>query len=105
MSVITISDLSADDLTKLVFAKRLKRTANADLADGTKYAVVLMKLAGAVTPADYPTLKTNIEAVVGIQEVSLLIDHQTRASVPENHTQVLSVTANVKLRDDTPKPE
>ncbi len=104
MPVVTIPDVTGDDLTKLVFAKRLRAGASQDLEDDTKYAIVLLKLAGAVVPGDYPTLKTNIEAVTGIQEVSLLIDHQTRASVPAGHTQVLWVMADINLRDDTPEP-
>ena len=102
--VETITALSADELLKLEFQKRLKQNITADLADGTKYAVCLVKLAGAVTPGDYLTLKADIEAVTGVQEVSLLIDHQTKAAVPADHTQVLSVRADIDLRDDTPGP-
>ena len=102
MPIVTITEPSADDITKLVFAKKLRANAQADLANDTKYAVCLLKLAGAVTPADYPTLKTNIIAVVGVQDVVLLFDHQTRATVPPNHTQVLRCGADITLRDDTP---
>lgn len=98
----TISDLAADDLTKLEYAKRRKAHVSQDLDDDTKYAVVLLKLASAVTPADYPTLKSDIIAVTGVQDVTLLIDHETRATVPANHTQVVSVRADITLRDDTP---
>jgi hypothetical protein len=104
MAIVTISDLTADEKTKLEFAKRLKASATPqDLVDGTKYAVVLLKLAPAVTPADYATLKTDIIGVTGIQDATLLIDHETRASVPANHVQVLDVRADVTLRDDTPE--
>ena len=102
MSVITITEPTGDTLTKLIFSKRLRASTSKDLENDTKYAVVLLKLAGAVVPGDYPALKTNIEAIAGIQEVSLLIDHQTRVSVPEYHTQVMSMRADVNLRDDTP---
>ena len=103
MTVVTISDPTADELVDLAFQHKIRGHATQDLEDDTKYAIVLVKLAGAVEPSDYPTLKTNIEAVVGVQNVSLLIDHQTRASVPENHVQVLRMRADVKLRDDTPE--
>ena len=105
MAVNTITEPTGDDLTKLVFAKRLRANSSMDLENDTKYALCVLKLAGAVTPADYPALKTNIIAVTGIQDVDLLIDHQTKATVPENHTQVLSVAADIQLRDDTPAPE
>ena len=104
MSIITITEPIGDVLTKLIFAKRLRANAGEDLLDDTKYAIVLLRLAGAVVPGDYPTLKTNIEAATGVQEVSLLIDHQTRVSVPADHTQVLRVSADIDLRDDTPEP-
>ncbi len=104
MAVVTIPDVTGDDLAKLVFSKRLRGNAMSDLEDGTKYAVVLVKLAGPVVPGDYPTLKAAMEDVAGIQEVSLLIDHRTRASVPANHVQVLHVGADINLRDNTPEP-
>lgn len=103
MPISTITDLTADELTKLAFAKRMRANAQAtDLVDGTRYAVVLVELHPTVTPGDYGTLRTNLEAVAGVQDVSLLIDHVTRAAVPANHTQVLKVRADVTLRDDTP---
>ena len=105
MPITTITDLTADELAKLAFSKRLKAGASpVDLANDTKYAIVLVELHPTVTPDDYATLKTNLLAVSGIQAADLLIDHQTRASVPADHTQVLSVRADVTLRDDTPVP-
>jgi len=105
MAVTTITEPTGDDLTKLVFAKRLRANSSMDLANDTKYALCILQLAGAVTQEDYPTLKTQIIAITGIQDVDLLMDHQTKAAVPENHTQVLSVAADIKLRDDTPALE
>ena len=101
--VVTISDPTADEVVDLAFQHKIRANASQNLEDDTKYAVVLVRLAGAVVPGDYPALKTNLEAVTGVQEVSLLIDHQTRAIVPENHVQVLRVHADVTLRDDTPE--
>lgn len=102
MATVTITEPTGDALTELVFAKRLRAHASADLEDGTKYALCLIKLASAVTQDDYPTLKTQITAITGIQDIDLLIDHQTKSSVPADHTQVLHVMADIKLRDDTP---
>ena len=105
MTVTTITEPTGDDLTKLVFAKRLRANSSMDLLNDTKYAVVILKLAAAVTPADYGTLATAVKTIAGINDIDLLMDHQTKAVVPENHTQVLSVAADIKLRDDTPEPE
>ena len=101
MPIVTISDLTPEQIVQLEFRQR-RGNNRVDLEDSTKYAVVLLKLAGAVTPGDYPTLKTNIEAVTGVQEVTLLIDHETRASVLADHTQVLRVMGEVSLRHDPP---
>ena len=105
MPIVTITEPDADAITKLVFAKKLRANAQTDLENDTKYAVVVLKLANAMTPADYPALKANIIAVAGVQDVDLLFDHQTRATVPANHTQVLRCGADITLRDDTPIPE
>ncbi len=105
MPIKTISELTVDEQTKLEFAKRLKASATSqDLLDGTKYAVVLLRLAATVTSGDYPTLKADIIGITGIQDATLLIDHETRTSVPADHTQVVQVRADVTLRDDTPEP-
>ena len=103
---ITITEPTADELVNLAFQHKLRASASADLENDTKYAVCLLKLHSAMTPGDYPALKTAIEGVTGVQNISLLIDHQTRASVPEYHVQVLRMRADVTLRDDTPvEPE
>ena len=101
MPVITIADLTDDERTKLVFAKRMRAGNSKDLEDGTRYAVVLIKLHASVAPSDYPALRTSMVDIAGIQDVDLLIDAVTPSSVPANHTQVLQVGANIQLRDDT----
>ena len=98
---ITTTNLTADAAEKLAFTKK-RASGSVDLEDDTKYAVCILKLAGAVTPADYATLKSNIEDVAGVQTISLLVDHQTEDAVQANHTQVLRVRADITLRDDTP---
>ena len=61
-----------------------------DLETDTKYAICLLKLNSAVVPGDYPNLKSAIEGVTGVQEITLIIDHQTRATIPAN-TQLKAV--------------
>jgi len=107
MPIITISEPTAEDITKLVFAKRKRGNNTQDLLDDTKYAIVLLRLHDTVTPGDYPALGAAVTAVPGIQGLNLLFDHQTRpaAEIPANHTQVLHARADITLRDDTPEPE
>lgn len=101
MAIVTISDLTADEQLKLEFAKTRRGHNTMDLEEDTKYALVVLKLAGAVTQGDYAQLKADMIGVTGIQDVDLLIDHQTKAAVLANHTQVLSARADIVLRDDT----
>ncbi len=103
ISINSITALTPKQLIELEFAKRLRANASKDLKDNTKYALVLMELGNG--GESYSTLKAAIEAVPGIQEVSLLIDHQTKAVVPEFCTQVAGVRVDVHLREDTPEPE
>lgn len=104
--VITISELTEDEITKLRFRKGFRRAKKEDLEDDTKYANVLLKLAPGVTQDNYAVLKDGIVAITGIQDVMLLVDFKTWATVrlPENHTQFVDVTVDVDLRDDTPRP-
>ena len=78
----TIVEMSEDDLVRLAYERRMKRSVIKLLETDTKYAVCLVKLHSAVTPADYPTLGFEIKQVTGIQDVDLLIDFQTRATLP-----------------------
>jgi len=101
MPVNTISDLSADEITKLEFRKGLRSSNNVELKNDTQYAVVILELGAAVTPDDYAALGTAIKAITGITDVELVIDHKTRASVPTDHTQVAHISTDIQLRDDT----
>ena len=104
MPVPTLTRLTAEQLIKMEFGKLRKNSGPVDLLDDADYAVCLFRLAPGVEQSDYPALKAAIEGITGIQEASLLIDHHTRETPIENHTQVLHVLASVSLRDDTPEP-
>ena len=78
----TISEMSNDDLIRLLYSRSMKRSVIKLLETDTKYAICLVKLHSAVTSADYPTLAFNIKQITGIEDVNLLIDFQTRDSLP-----------------------
>jgi hypothetical protein len=80
MSVQTISDLSADDVIKLQYAKGKRGSQPVVLAPEKRYAVCVLRLNDAVVPGDYPTLKTDIEAVTGVENIELLFDRVTPAT-------------------------
>lgn len=106
MPIKTLVRLTPDELTRLEYEKRLRIVADkVDLTDDVKYAIVLVALHSSVVPGNYPALKADIEGVTGIQNVELLIDHQARATVFADHTQVLQVRLDIALRDDTPPVE
>ncbi len=67
-----------------------------------KLACVLLQLADAVTPANYAAIGAAIDAIAGIDGVSLVVDGQTPAMIPAN-TQ-LRLCVDVQLRiDDIPQ--
>jgi len=65
-----------------------------------KYAVCLISLAAGVTqPDDYAALRTAIEGVTGVTEIELLIDGQTRATLPAGKQLVAVCEVNLRIQD------
>ena len=95
-AVNTIVIPSADDQLRMALNQRA-RAGNFVLVDAEqKVAVVALKLAPAVTQADYPALKTAIEAIAGIQSVELLVDGQAPATIPAGDELRLYVEAHLR---------
>lgn len=85
------------------FYNRAMRTADrVKLNPDAKYALCLIKLNKSVQPEDYSTLETAIEAVSGVRQFRILIDHLTRVEVPADHE--LWAIIELMLRID-PIPE
>ena len=103
MPVRTITWQSDDDRKKNEFPKTIVSDP-VDLEPDTLYATGLFQLAAAVSSDDYAALKTAIEAIPGIQEVTLLVDGRTKAAadLPADHTQMFRIKGILDLRDDTP---
>lgn len=97
----TLEEPTADQAVVDAYNKGMAASDQVVLTTSTKYAMCLLRLAGAVTPADYPTIKTSIEGVAGVQEITLLVDHETRADVPTGKQLVGVFEANVRI-EDTP---
>lgn len=94
---ITIPD--ADDQLKIALnSTRGKKSGSINVTSGQKFAIVYMPLAGAVTQSDYPTLKAAIEAIAGIQSISLLIDGQI-PTIPADMTARVTVNAQMRFND------
>lgn len=104
MALQTIDDLTEAQLEELMFRKGLRSNhPTIDLENGTKYAIVLLKLhPTVVVPDDYPAIRTDIIGVTGVQDVTLLFDRQTQATPPPNRVQTLNARVNFNRRDDTP---
>lgn len=101
MSVKALTVPSADEQQKLVYNRKVRVSNQVELPLDKKLAVVVLQLAPAVERSDYPELKTAIEAIAGIQDVELLVDGKTPASIPEN--TILWLATDVQLRiDDNP---
>ncbi|HUW34504.1 MAG TPA: hypothetical protein VM223_23095 [Planctomycetota bacterium] len=103
MELRTITEPSADDQQAELYNTRMRRSNVETLVPGRKYAVVLIKLAAAVNqPGDYAVLKTNIEAVLGVQDIKLLIDGQAPASIPDGKELRMVVAAHLRI-DNAPE--
>ena len=97
---ITLSEPTAEQqLINLYNAEQRIRVAapQVSLEADTRYALCLLKLASAVEPSDYPSLKTAVEAITGIQEIQLVIDHQTRAVVPEGRDLAAVIVLGIRM--------
>lgn len=106
MAINNIVGMTDEQKLRMEFSKGLKGNNSSDLDDDQQYAVVLLKLHDTVTPSDYATLQTNIEAITGILPgTELLFHNRTKqtADLPADHTQRLDLIANINLRDDTPE--
>ena len=96
--VTTLSEPTADQITKNIYNRGMAIASKLNLNTDQLYALCLIKLNNSVVPGDYPALKTAIEVITGVQEITLVIDHHTRTSVPAN-TQ-LSAYLEMNLRID-----
>lgn len=98
MSVRTLTMPSADEQQKLV-RNRTRISNNEPIGLSQKFAVVLLKLAPAVTQADYPALKAAVEDIPGIQNVALLVDGLTDTTLPLNSEFKLVSDVQVRIDD------
>lgn len=103
IQTITIPD--ADERLKIAINKRAKRSGSVELDENRKFACVILKFNEAVTPANYPLLKTEIEALSGIQEVCLLVDGQVPAIIPAGTAAILHLNAQLRIDDISTPPE
>ncbi len=102
--VSTINFPDADEQLQIAVNKRSRASGNLLLNENQKFACVFLKLAPTVTQGDYPALKTTIEAVTGIQEISLLVDGQVPVSIPVDHRVRLYLEAQVRIEDIPEEP-
>jgi hypothetical protein len=105
MAIITIEEPTPDQQQQIIYNKRMRGTNIVAVDPDQKFAVTLIKLAAGVNqPGDYPALKTAIEAIAGIQEISLLIDGQTPSTIPAETELRVLVEGQIRI-DDLGPPE
>lgn len=97
--VQTISIPDANEQLQIACNKRARGSFNTVLPENQKHACVLLRLAPAVTPANYPALKTAVEAIPGIQSVELMMDGHIPASLPEDTEIRLYVDGQWRLEN------
>ena len=98
MAINTLSEPTADQQLLALYNRGMRLAGPPEpLELDTSYAVCLLKLHPSVTAANYPALKTATEEVAGIQTISLLADHHTRASLPANKALAASVILDLRI--------
>lgn len=98
----TLTEPTADQATINAYNKGMAMAAQEVLDTDTRYALCLLKLHSSVTPGDYAALKAAIEGVTGVMNISLVVDHVTRASIPADKQLVARMEIDLKL---APVPE
>ena len=93
----TLTEPTADNQTLNMYNKGMAAVDKRDLDTDQLYALCLLKLNNSVVPGDYPTLKTAIEAIAGIMDIQLVIDHHTRATVPTDTKLVAVMEINLRI--------
>ena len=98
MATETIQIPTAAEAMRDTINRKAKKHKTITLDPDQKYAAVILKLAAAVTQADYASLGSQITAITGIQSVQLLIDGKTPATIPDGEQYRL--VTDVHLRQD-----
>jgi len=98
MGVNTISQPTADE--RLIYAvnrrcKKGNRVAN--VAAGQRIAVVLLRLGAGVGSDQYARIGQAIQAIQGIDDVDLLVDGRTPASIPKGHQVDVNCSAAMRI--------
>lgn len=100
----TIIELTDEQKLRLAYSKRMRVHKQVELTVDQLYALSLITLNNAVVPGDYPTLKANIEGVTGVQNISLLVDHRTLASLSADTKLVASISIDLNIVDVPVEP-
>ena len=100
VSRIARRERTVEETDQEEYDRFMRQSESIALEPDTLYAVALVRLHSTVDPSDYPTLKTAIEAVASVQEITLVVDHHTDAAVPEGRALKVIIDAQIK-RDRT----
>ena len=95
----TISLPTADEAMRIAVNRTAKKSKTMVVADDQKLALVVLELHSSVTPSDYASLGSQINAITGIQGVNLVIDGTTRASVAAGYEQVLVTEVHLRTHE------
>ena len=94
---VTIPIPSDDSAQQIAMNRRAKQHSSTVVPTSQKMAAVLLRLNPAVTPGDYGSLGTQIKAIPGIDNINLLIDGQTPASIPAGTEMRLHIDAHLRI--------
>ncbi len=93
----TLVQLSADEIQKLVYNRKMKISNFAQMEPDTKFAIILLEF-DSKNP-DYSAIATSVRSIDEVTSANLLIDGVTPVSIPVN-TEIKVVT-DLQVRIDS----
>ncbi|MCP4549643.1 MAG: hypothetical protein GY835_24575 [bacterium] len=79
--------------------KRGRARGSVVMLEGEKFACVLLHLGPTVTQANYPAMRTALEAVTGVDEVDLLVDGQVPTGLPADTQVRMAIEAGMTVEN------
>ena len=95
----TIPLPTAEEAMRVAVNRSSKRSKTITVGDDQQVAIIKLDLHSSVTPADYASLGSQINAITGLSGANLLIDGTTRAAVAEGYEQTLTIEAHLRTRE------
>ncbi len=93
----TLSEPTETQKLLYTYNRGMRAAERSELSPGTKYVVCLIALTPDMTAKGYAALTSEIKSIAGVKDVSLVIEHQTRDTIPEDYRLIALTEVNLRL--------